>query len=338
MRSAAARGPAAVPPTSRSSTCSAGTAWPARASCSAWTGPPTDAGAGPASPVRTATCRSIVVAVGDASRIAAAVAELDEALGEPPRTLERVRVCKRDGATLGEPHDARARAAGSGSRSSAASSRATRAGRSPRPSSARCALRRGRRDRPARRVGLPRRPRAARRHACCRCAGASRSSSPRSTRRSGPPRLRGRSTASPRPTGSCCPSACPAFRATGPRGHARRASTSTRAQAGGGRARRAPTGWTSSNERSRSRSTRSTSPSSCAVDLVADDGARCRPSPPSTSAVWTSSSDDERRATRAAGSCRRTTGSGGRRCRRACCSGDRASGRPRRVPDACRRG
>ena len=81
-----------------------GTASPARACCSAWTGPPTGAGAAPASPVRTATCRCIVVSVGDAGRIAAAVAELDEALGEPPRTLERVRVCKRDGATLGAPH------------------------------------------------------------------------------------------------------------------------------------------------------------------------------------------------------------------------------------------
>ena len=46
----------------------------------------------------------VVVSIGDAGRIAAAVAELDDRLGEPPRTVERVRVCKRDGVRLGGPH------------------------------------------------------------------------------------------------------------------------------------------------------------------------------------------------------------------------------------------
>ena len=46
----------------------------------------------------------LVVAVGAADRIAAALPELDALLGEPPRTLERVRVCKRDGTTLAAPH------------------------------------------------------------------------------------------------------------------------------------------------------------------------------------------------------------------------------------------
>jgi PII-like signaling protein len=46
-----------------------------------------------------------VVSVGDAQRIGAALAELDELLGEPLRMLERVRVCKRDGECLAEPHD-----------------------------------------------------------------------------------------------------------------------------------------------------------------------------------------------------------------------------------------
>jgi PII-like signaling protein len=43
----------------------------------------------------------MVVAIGAADRIAAALAETDA----PVRTLERVRVCKRDGARLGAPHD-----------------------------------------------------------------------------------------------------------------------------------------------------------------------------------------------------------------------------------------
>ena len=46
----------------------------------------------------------IVVAVGAMERIAAALPEADALLGEPVRTLERVRVCKRDGATLAAPH------------------------------------------------------------------------------------------------------------------------------------------------------------------------------------------------------------------------------------------
>ena len=41
----------------------------------------------------------LVIAVGDAEPIAAALAELDE----PLCTLERVRICKRDGVRLGEP-------------------------------------------------------------------------------------------------------------------------------------------------------------------------------------------------------------------------------------------
>ena len=48
----------------------------------------------------------LVVSVGAAGPIARALAELDAELGEPPRTLERVRVCKRDGERLAGPHDA----------------------------------------------------------------------------------------------------------------------------------------------------------------------------------------------------------------------------------------
>ena len=48
----------------------------------------------------------LVVSVGAAGPIARALAELDAELGAPPRTLERVRVCKRDGERLAGPHDA----------------------------------------------------------------------------------------------------------------------------------------------------------------------------------------------------------------------------------------
>jgi PII-like signaling protein len=47
----------------------------------------------------------IVISVGDAHRIEAAIPELDALLGEPVRMLERVRVCKRDGERLAPPHD-----------------------------------------------------------------------------------------------------------------------------------------------------------------------------------------------------------------------------------------
>jgi PII-like signaling protein len=46
---------------------------------------------------------SMVIAVGERGRIAAAVEELDESLEHPLATLESVRVCKRDGRELGRP-------------------------------------------------------------------------------------------------------------------------------------------------------------------------------------------------------------------------------------------
>jgi PII-like signaling protein len=48
------------------------------------------------------------MSVGAADRIADALPELDDLLGEPVRTLERVRVCKRDGVALASPHDGHA--------------------------------------------------------------------------------------------------------------------------------------------------------------------------------------------------------------------------------------
>jgi PII-like signaling protein len=45
----------------------------------------------------------MVISVGEGERIAAALAELDRLLDAPLATLERVRVCKRDGVRLAEP-------------------------------------------------------------------------------------------------------------------------------------------------------------------------------------------------------------------------------------------
>ncbi len=57
----------------------------------------------------------MVVAVGAAPRIAAALARLDDVLDRPVATLERVRLCKRGGTLLGEPRPvAEADAAGLG--------------------------------------------------------------------------------------------------------------------------------------------------------------------------------------------------------------------------------
>jgi len=49
----------------------------------------------------------MIVAVGAAELIAAAADELRELLHEPFMTLERVRVCKRDGRLLARPHELR---------------------------------------------------------------------------------------------------------------------------------------------------------------------------------------------------------------------------------------
>jgi PII-like signaling protein len=47
----------------------------------------------------------MIIAVGGGEAIAAAAGELSMRLARPLMTLERVRVCKRDGALLAEPHD-----------------------------------------------------------------------------------------------------------------------------------------------------------------------------------------------------------------------------------------
>lgn len=46
---------------------------------------------------------AMVISVGDRDRVAPAIGRLRELLGDPPMTLERVRVCKRDGRTLAAP-------------------------------------------------------------------------------------------------------------------------------------------------------------------------------------------------------------------------------------------
>ena len=53
---------------------------------------------------RDRTLPAIVVAVGEPDRIAAVLPELGRFLAEPLLTLERVRVCKRDGRLLERPH------------------------------------------------------------------------------------------------------------------------------------------------------------------------------------------------------------------------------------------
>jgi PII-like signaling protein len=53
---------------------------------------------------RNAQVPLMVIAVGDGDRIAGLLAELSAMLDQPLVTLERVRVCKRDGRRLGEPH------------------------------------------------------------------------------------------------------------------------------------------------------------------------------------------------------------------------------------------
>jgi PII-like signaling protein len=48
----------------------------------------------------------MVISIGDGHRIAALLPELGAMLARPLVTLERVRVCKRDGVKLAEPHEA----------------------------------------------------------------------------------------------------------------------------------------------------------------------------------------------------------------------------------------
>lgn len=47
----------------------------------------------------------MLIAVGEGARIAGVLAELEETVQRPLATLERVRVCKRDGELLAQPHD-----------------------------------------------------------------------------------------------------------------------------------------------------------------------------------------------------------------------------------------
>ena len=54
---------------------------------------------------RNADVPMMIIAVGEGARIAAVLPELRGLLDEPLLTLERVRVCKRDGELLGRPHE-----------------------------------------------------------------------------------------------------------------------------------------------------------------------------------------------------------------------------------------
>jgi len=54
---------------------------------------------------RNADVPTMILAVGSGQQIAEVLPELDRMLGEPALTLERVRVCKRDGQLLATPHE-----------------------------------------------------------------------------------------------------------------------------------------------------------------------------------------------------------------------------------------
>lgn len=54
---------------------------------------------------RNADVPLVVVAIGDGDRIAAVLPQIGALLAEPLATLERVRICKRDGERLAAPHD-----------------------------------------------------------------------------------------------------------------------------------------------------------------------------------------------------------------------------------------
>jgi PII-like signaling protein len=54
---------------------------------------------------RNADVPTVILAIGAGRQIAQALPELDRLLGGPPLTLERVRVCKRDGRLLARPHE-----------------------------------------------------------------------------------------------------------------------------------------------------------------------------------------------------------------------------------------
>ena len=208
----------------------------------------------------------IVVAVGAMERIAAALPEADALLGEPVRTLERVRVCKRDGATLAAPHaDA---PPGWWQKLTVICGEQSRHDGEPLAD----ALIRGLRsagaagDRAARHLGLPRRPRAARRYAAP--AAPPRARRDHDGRHAGAQprvvRADRRADAHRRAGALGARARVPRHRAGD---HARRPPARrpgmTRSSAYDAGSRRSSSSrtlrWTSSNERSRLRSTRSTS-------------------------------------------------------------------------------
>ena len=117
---------------------------------------------------RNAAVPMMVIAVGAGDRIAGVLPELGGLLSRPLVTLERVRVCKRDGQLIAPT----ARAAGCRRARPAAGpeadhlhlrgAAARRPADSPRDRAGAAQHRRERRDDASRRLGIPRRPRAAR--------------------------------------------------------------------------------------------------------------------------------------------------------------------------------
>ena len=121
---------------------------------------------------RNADVPLMVIAVGARpTAIAAALPELAALLERPIVTLERVRVCKRDGAALGTPEPAGPRHGWQKLMVYAGVRR--RRGQHAELVRRLRARGRGGRDEPARHLGLPRRPRARTATAPGSCAGAS---------------------------------------------------------------------------------------------------------------------------------------------------------------------
>ena len=263
---------------------------------------------------RTGTCRCWWSPSAPATDRAGARRARRGAAASPPRTLERVRVCKRDGAAARRARDELRRAAGL--KLTVVCGRAvarTPAARSP------SALVRGLRAGGAagatalRGIWGYHGEHAPHGDGCCQLRRrvpvlVTTSSTPRAH----PPRAfaldRPRSR---RPTASSTPSACPRSRLGSGR-HARRAGAGAAQGAGSRRSSSSRTDCRDVVERAVEIALHrgSTCVVELLVELVAERRSACRPTPPSTSAVWTSSSDEQRRPQRAGGSRRRTTGSG----------------------------
>ncbi len=150
----------------------------------------------------------MVISVGHGPQIAAALPELDTILRRPLATLERVRICKRDGqriaATAPRARDRRLRPAAA-AKAHGLRVRTVPLRRRPALHGARTPptrSRRRRRHQPPRHLGLPRRPHPARRHVLAATPPRPRAHRDRRQPRQHPPLVRHRRRSSPSRPGS----------------------------------------------------------------------------------------------------------------------------------------